>query len=754
MTDRAKHLPSRSARSRPAPCRPRRALRILAALGMAFLLSARAPATPASASETGAAETGVAETGVAETEAVEIGVAETGLDEIQSGLRRLIQRARDRVLPSLVHIQGIAVEHRGGQEHKHSVVGSGTLFTGEGHVLTNQHVTSGGRGFRCTLHDRQEVPCTLVGEDPETDLAVLRLELEELEDPDASLPVAVLGDSAELQVGDPVLAMGSPFALSRSVTFGIVSNLSRVFSGGPRDADPDEMELEEGQRTGLYTRWIQHDALIHPGNSGGPLVDLDGRVMGINELGGAALGFAIPSNLARRVAESLVEHGEMIRSWTGLRFRHTDDTGFERGILVEAVVEGGPADAAGLEPGDLLVEVAGRPVSARYAEEVPEVESLLADLEVGEEVPVVYLRDREERRTGLTTEKRPADRGREATLRAWGLGVEEVTPKLARDRRLESTAGALVSGVRSGGPAQLAEPPLEEGDVLRRVDGREVAELEDLLAAYGELSEAEEPVLVEFLRKGKSYLTLVEARREEASSPPRELPKAWIGIDTQPVVEELARALGNPEARGFRITRVYPGTEAAAAGLAVGDVITALEGQALEPAGNQDAGLLGRRVRRLPLGSSAALTLVRDDETLELEIPLERSRLEPEQAPRVRDPDFELTVREVTFFDRDEKRWGEDVRGVLVNQVDPAGWAGLGGLRGGDLIQRIGDRPVAGLEDFERAMDEVSEQRPERLEVVVLREARTQFLFLEPEWTPSFSATRSAGAEEGDDDAK
>lgn len=736
----------------PSSRRPpaRRTLAALLALG-----AIAAPFRTASAAAAGPAPEAQEETPPPDTSASgEAPLAETPrLDELQEELRRLIGQARDRVFPALVHIHTVTVLYYGGQETKANSVGSGTLISPDGYVLTNQHVTDNGRSFRCTLSDKQEVPCELVGEDPLTDLAVLRVDRSALRDPDAPLPHAELGDSDGLRVGDYVLAMGSPFALSRSVTLGIVSNSERVFSGGPGGLDSDEMELEAGQRTGLFTRWIQHDALINPGNSGGPLVDLSGAMVGVNELGGAAMGFAIPANLARRVAADLIEHGEVPRSWIGVSFQPIDKTGHTEGVLIDSVVDDSPADAAGVEAGDLLVELDGEPVEARFPEQVPPLMKRVADLPIGSEVEVVTLRNGERRPTTLTTRRLEKDRGEEAAFRAWGLAAQEITPKMARDRRLDSTLGALVSGVRGGGPAQLAEPPLAAGDVVRGVAGREIAGLEELAAVYEELQAQRnggpsEDLLMRFDRQGKSYLTVIRPRSDEAKERPLELPKAWIGIATQPVVPRLAERLGSTDATGYRVTRVYPGTEAAAAGLEVGDVVVALDREPLSPRGIEDSGLLARRVRRLTIGGEAVLTVLRDGARRDVAVTLERTRRGPDEAARHRDPDFELLAREITFFDRDDHRWDDEVAGVLVEQIEPAGWAGLGGLRPGDLILRFGGRAVDDLASFEKALEAAVEARDERVEVVVLRGARTRFLYLEPEWSP---LPDDGGGEEGDD---
>ncbi|MCB1035122.1 MAG: trypsin-like peptidase domain-containing protein, partial [Acidobacteria bacterium] len=260
--------------------------------------------------------------------------------ELSEDLRQLISQARDRVFPALVNIEVLQVGYYNGEEVKGRSFGSGTIISAEGHVLTNYHVTSGGQRYTCTLADRQEVEATLVGDDPLTDLAVLKLDLSKLE---GKLPVAVLGDSSSVEVGDHVLAMGSPFALSRSVTLGIVSNAERVFAGG---LDGGALSLGSGETTGLFTQWIQHDALINPGNSGGPLVSLDGEVVGVNELGGNSIGFAIPADLAREVAQALVEHGQVPRSKIDAAFLPVRDPGLPRGALISSLDEDGAAARA------------------------------------------------------------------------------------------------------------------------------------------------------------------------------------------------------------------------------------------------------------------------------------------------------------------------------------------------------------------------------------------------------------------------
>jgi serine protease Do len=333
-------------------------------------------------------------------------------------------------------------------------------------------------------------------------------------------------------------------------------------------------------------------------------------------------------------------------------------------------------------------------------------------------------------------------------LRSWGITGQEITGRMARERVLETREGVMVSSVRSGGPAQTAEPPLAAGDVIRAIDKVPVADLPALLERYDRImasDELPEYLLVEFDRGGKNHVTLLKPRPEEDEPPPREVPKAWIGVATQPVIDKLARQLGHPGHLGYRITRVYPGTLAAGADLRVGDIIIALNGEKIRPRGMEDSGLLATAVRRLKVDDTAMLTVLRGGEPVKVALALERTRLTPEEARRERDRDFELTVRELTFFDRDQNRWATTVKGVWVEQVESAGWAGLGGITSGDLIQRIDDHEIKGLKSFKTAMAEIKKRQPPRVVVVVLRGVQARFQYLEPDWKPTLPKKARAG---------
>src|SRR5512142_824281 len=241
-----------------------------------------------------------------------------------------VDAAIRRVFPALVRIHVVVADFRDGREVKEEASGSGVIVSADGEVVTNHHVAGRARRVSITLPDRREVEAVLVGTDPLADIAVLRL------DPSGRpYPFATWGDPGKLRVGDPVLAMGSPLALSQSVTQGIVSNTEMIL---PRLLGPGAFRLD-GEEGGPLVRWLGHDGAIFPGNSGGPLVDLSGEVVGVNEIS-LGLAGAIPAELARSVAEELARRGTVRRSWIGLDVQPLLAGAATRGALVAGVVPG------------------------------------------------------------------------------------------------------------------------------------------------------------------------------------------------------------------------------------------------------------------------------------------------------------------------------------------------------------------------------------------------------------------------------
>ncbi len=323
-----------------------------------------------------------------------------------------IEAAVAAVNPALVKIHVVEVEYNAGREVKTEASGSGAIFSKEGHVITNHHVAGNAKQIICVLADKEEIDADLVGTDPLTDISVLKLRpLTRRE-----FPTIKFGDSDALRVGDPVLAMGSPLALSQSVTRGIVSNTAMVV---PDLFWPLRFEID-GEDVGSVVRWIGHDAKIAGGNSGGPLVNMQGEVVGINEISFGLSG-AIPGNLAKTVAEQLRLHGKVERAWLGVDaqplLRSMDS---DRGVLVSGVDPGSPAEKAGIKSGDVLLSIGGQDVNARVPEDLPSFNLLVAGLPIGKETSLVLLRKGAKETIPVTPQERESAWQKERELEAWG----------------------------------------------------------------------------------------------------------------------------------------------------------------------------------------------------------------------------------------------------------------------------------------------------------------------------------------------
>lgn len=403
-----------------------------------------------------------------------------------SNIDENIRNARKKVFPALVNVQPITETFKGGQKVvTGSSVGSGVIFTKEGHVLTNFHVAGHAKKVICTLGTKERIHGKVVGGDPWTDLAVLQLDLAEWKKihPELALPVAELGASADLEVGETVMAMGSPLGLARTLTVGVISNTERYLG--------DDMTLPSGERTGLFNTWLQTDAAISPGNSGGPLVSLEGKVIGINSRAvglGSNLGFAVPVDLVKQVVKQILDKGSVTRSTVGVRLQELREleehfgVDMKRGVLVAAVEPSSPAQKAGLKAGDLILSLDGKDLSARFSEELPVIYELFAQLPVDSKHVLAVLRQGKEQKIEVVTELLTQIRGDESEEQGWGLTVRDLTE--AQKRQLDVADGVYVTGTRPGGPAEKAK--FQEGDVIRFVDGAPTPDLEAFKKAVEE----------------------------------------------------------------------------------------------------------------------------------------------------------------------------------------------------------------------------------------------------------------------------
>jgi serine protease Do len=410
-------------------------------------------------------------------------------------LRRDIEFARQQVFPALVNIAVVSKDYTGGRLERFPSAGSGVIVSPAGHVLTNYHVAADAVEITCRLPTNEAIPATVIAHDPLTDLSVLKLTLEKRRNSDSPLPFARLGDSDALKTGDYVLAMGNPLTLSSSMTLGIVGNPSRVFTSFT-GSDLDEMDLGGGQVTGLFTRWIQHDALILPGNSGGPLVNLRGEVVGINTAifsrsgGNMGIGFAIPINMARTVMRDLIDKGRVVRGFLGVVIQGLDEPlaksfGYQGtdGALVAEVSPGSPAEKAGIMSEDIITRFNGNRVSGpdRFRIEV-------AAVQPGTTAEVEVFRGGSLRTLEIQVGELPGERasaGAAPTENAdanLGASLRTLTPDMARQLGIEEyRGGVVVMGVEPASAADRAG--LRPRDAIVAVHDQPVGNLDEFRAA-------------------------------------------------------------------------------------------------------------------------------------------------------------------------------------------------------------------------------------------------------------------------------
>ncbi len=369
--------------------------------------------------------------------------------------------------------------------------GSGVIVSGEGLILTNNHVVEGAREVMVTLADQRELRAEIVGRDPGTDLAVLRVH-------DAGeLQAARLGDSDTLKVGDWVLALGNPFGLSHTLTSGIVSAKGRVIGAGP------------------YDDFIQTDASINPGNSGGPLFNMQGEVVGINTAiipNGQGIGFAVPVNMARQLMPQLVEHGEVTRGYIGVNIQNITpelaramDLDKPHGALVADVVSDGPADRAGITRGDVLVSFDGKAIQS--SQNLP---AIVASTPVGEEVAVKVLRSgkEEELRIKVARLESAEPRGaasEEPSQSRWGMELRDLSPEMARRSGLED-GGVVIVNVKPGSAADKAS--IRRGDIILEADRKAVGSIEELKSALAKSQDKGSLLLLVQRDQARIYVAL------------------------------------------------------------------------------------------------------------------------------------------------------------------------------------------------------------------------------------------------------
>lgn len=364
------------------------------------------------------------------------------------------------------------------KDYKQRSLGSGFIIDKDGYIVTNNHVIENADKIKVKLKDGKEYSAKIVGKDPSTDLALIKI------DAGDNLHVLPFGDSSTIKVGQWVVAIGSPFGLEQTVTAGIISAKGRVIGSGP------------------YDNFLQTDASINPGNSGGPLIDMQGQVIGINTAiiaSGQGIGFAIPINLAKGVIEQLKAKGEVTRGWLGVVIQDINDDVADyygikdkKGVLVTDVIKGDPADKAGIRPQDIILEVNDKKVDTSR-----DLTSLVANIPVGEKVKITVLRNNKKQTFTVDVAKRPEEnklmssngpgKTHEDDL---GLQVSNITPEVAHQLNVSPSDGVLVDQVASGSKAESAG--VQNGDIIKEINHHAVKSVDEFTAQLSKLKKNDE----------------------------------------------------------------------------------------------------------------------------------------------------------------------------------------------------------------------------------------------------------------------
>lgn len=376
------------------------------------------------------------------------------------------------------------------RRYKRNSLGSGVIIDGKrGFILTNAHVVEKTGTITAVLNDRQAFEAQVVGADPDSDLAVLRITSKE------PLPAIDMGDSDNLMIGETVIAIGNPFGFSHTVTTGVISALNRSFRADER----------------VFLDFIQTDASINPGNSGGPLLNINGQLIGINTAIYAkaqGIGFAIPINKAKRIVNDLIRYGEVVPAWIGITVQDIDARmakylGMDRaeGVLITSVEEKSPAQNAGLREGDILISLASRQVASAET-----FASVMKGIAAEQAVPVVLRRDGKERTVTIMTAVFPKELALDLADRLLGVSVEDLTPETQRRFKTAQTDGVIISAVKKG--SYLHRIGVIPGDILRKIDDIPIQNIEDFKKAVIKYRKKDSVVLLLQRNQQLYYLTV------------------------------------------------------------------------------------------------------------------------------------------------------------------------------------------------------------------------------------------------------
>lgn len=650
-----------------------------------------------------------------------------------------VKKAIEKVYPALVRIHVVYADYSEGREKKMEGSGSGIIISSEGYVVTNYHVAGKAKRIICTLANKVEVEATLVGVDALTDIAVIKLKIDTIKNK-VPLKIASFGDSTKLQIGDIALAMGSPFALSQSVTMGIISNLQMIF---PKFFWPFEFTLDD-EDIGSIVIWIGHDAQIFPGNSGGPLVNLNGEIIGINEFA-LGLGGAIPSNIVKPTVTEIITYGMVRRSWIGIECQPLlKSFGEGQGVLVSGIIKDSPSDKAGIKSGDIILNFDGFDVNVSFDEDLPSFNRLIFDTPVGKEVKVKIKRNKQEQIITLSTKLRGKARDDEVEIKKWGMTALNLTDMIAVELKRKSKDGVLVGSIKLAGACDEAKPPIRKADIILQVADKNIKNLKDLQNITEELTTNKiesVPTLVVFERRVEKWTTVIKLGfKKEEDKTIAEARKNWLGVSFQALTPHLSEILNLKEKKGVVVTDVYKDSPAERSNLKVGDIIVGVDGEKIPVSQSEDAEVFATMIRHKKVGVKYELDIIRLDEIsskykdMKIQVEFVKSPMPNTEMRKYEDKNFEFSVRDISFFDSRDKKLESDTKGVIVEAVLPGGWAALSRIAVKDIILLVDGKDVKDIESFKNFMEEIANKKQKQVVFFIKRGIHTMFIEVELLW--------------------